>query len=326
MNNRQKWMLGGLALVVSLWQGPGLVNQLVFAPVTSREESIDKLKESIDKKENERRRQRRAQKQLAEMAKRSLPPDPVIAAQVFQNWLYETAASARLSSVVVDKPRADNLKRESTYFVVHGQIKGQATLSQVCNLLYEFDRSGLLLKVASVRLEAPRRDPDPALKVEISVDALALLASPSRKTLWVGDDPPGPMPGTKLAELDSFEPISMKNLFVRGYSGPPAPPAPPPTAPPPPPAAPSTAEFTYLVALVGRNGVYNATLFDRSSNKESVLRIGTEFKAGGYEGKVVAIAERSITLLVGEDQFLLELGKNMKQMQKLPRADAGQGT
>jgi hypothetical protein len=203
-------------------------------------------------------------------------------------------------------------------------IKARGTLGQVTELLYEFQKSGLLMNITNLRMEAPRRESDPSLKVEIAVDAMSLLSSPPRTTMWVDGKVPGPLSETRIAERETLEKISQKNLFVRTYNGPPRPPEPPPAPPPPPPPtppAPSTAEYVYLVGSVIRNGVPDAFLYDRSSNQQTVLKRGGNFKAGGVEGKVVEIADKSVTLLVGEDEFRLELGKNLTQMVKLSKSE-----
>ncbi|MCY2967969.1 MAG: hypothetical protein NT069_30795 [Planctomycetota bacterium] len=326
MNNRQKWMLGGLAAVIAVWQVPGMVDSMVFAPASTRQDQIDTLQQEVTRKEKDRQRQRKGVKQMAELGKRSLPPDPIIAEAVFQNWLTDTATGVKLTNVVVDRPRADNQKKENTYFLVRGEVNGNGTLGQVAELLHELQKSGLLMKVTSLRMDAPRREADPNLKIKLQVEAMALLSSPVRTTMWVDGTAPGPLSETKLAGPETFEAISKKNLFVRGYNGPPKAAEPPPTTPPappppPPPTTPSTAEYVYLVGSVIRNGVSDAFLYDRSSNKQTVLKRGADFKAGGMEGKVIEIADKSVTLRVGEDEFRLDLGKNLTQMVKLKKTE-----
>jgi hypothetical protein len=39
---------------------------------------------------------------------------------------------------------------------------------------------------------------------------------------------------------------------------------------------------------------------------------------------VLKIADKTVTLLVGEDEFQLELGKNLTQMRKLAKAPAAE--
>jgi len=335
MESRQKLLLGVLGSAVAAWQGASLFNSWVLGPVANREAEVTQIQRRIDEKEQSKLRQRKAQKQLKEMGERSLPPDPVIAANAFQKYLDEMGVKAQLSNLVVDRPRADQQKKDNTYFVVHGVMKGEGTLGQVTNLLHEIQKSGLLTRITNLKMEAQGKQADPRLKVELAVDALALLSSPARKELWTEDTAPGPLSSVTVHDEKALEVIGAKNLFVRTYNGPPkppAPPAPPPPPPPPPPTEPSTAEYVYFVGSVTRNGVPDAFLFDRSSNRQTVLKTGGEFAAGGMQGRVLKIADKTVTLLVGEDEFQLDLGKNLTQMRKVtkakpePEKDSAEGT
>jgi hypothetical protein len=326
MNTREKLLAGGLGLALAAWQVPSLVNSTVFQPVEDRQTQITDLQQAIEKKENLRRRQRKAVKDLAELGKRSLPPDPVIAANVFQNWLQEAADQVKLKNVVVERPAANNQKKGNTYFTVNGVLKGEGDLGQVTALMDEFQKSGLLVRITNSRLETKQKTANPILKVEMQVQALALLQSPKRTTLWVGGREPGPLPEAQTAPQEVFDQIAQKNLFARGYNGPPRPPEPPPVpslappAPPPPPPPPTNAEFIFFVGSVVRNGKPDAFLYDRTSNQQTVLKPGQPFKAGGFEGTVAKVTDRAVTLRIGEENFRLELGSNLSLLQKLASA------
>ncbi|MFN9374875.1 MAG: hypothetical protein ACK6D3_23565 [Planctomycetaceae bacterium] len=332
MESRQKLLLGVLGGAVAAWQGYGLLNNWVLGPVTNRQEEITQIERKIQEKEQSKLRQRKAARQLKELGERSLPPDPVIAANAFQKFLDEMGAKAQLANLVVERPRADNQKKENTYFAVHGILKGQGTLGQVTTLLHEIQKSGLLTRITNLKLQSQGKQGDPKLNVELNIDALALVSSPARKELWTTETAPGPLASVTVPDAKSLESIGAKNLFVRAYNGPPKPPdppAPPPPPPPPPPSTPpepSTAEYVYFVGSVTRNGVPDAFLFDRSSNRQTVLKPGKEFDAGGMKGRVLKIADKTVTLLVGEDEFQLELGKNLTQMRKLAKAPAVEET
>lgn len=326
MNTREKLLAGGLGLALAAWQVPSVINSTVLQPVEDRQTQITDLQQAIEKKENTRRRQRKAVKDLAELGKRSLPPDPVIAANVFQNWLHEAADQVKLKNIVVERPGANNQKKGNTYFTVNGVLKGEGDLGQVTALMDEFQKSGLLLRITSSRLETKQKTANPNLKIEMQVQALALLQSPKRTTMWVDGREPGPLPLAKTASQEVFDQIARKNLFARGYNGPPRPPEPPPAPPPapppppPPPPPPTNAEFIYFVGSVLRNGKPDAFLYDRTSNQQTVLKPGQPFKAGGFEGTVVRVSDRVVTLKIGEESFRLELGSNLSQLQKLASA------
>jgi len=319
VTSRQKVLLAVLALILVGWQGMGILDGLVFAPVTERQGRIALLEEQLARKELDQRAQRKAAARFAEFKKRSLPPDPVIASRELQNWLIELTSRAQFSNVTLDKPLADPRAKEETYYTIKSTLKGQATLDRLCDLFHEIRKSGLLVRVNSFKLSTDRHQGNPTLNVEISLEALALLAAPERATLYAGKDPPGPMPDRPLKQREEYTASLQKNLFVRGYNGPPAPPvAQLPARPPVVEEPPSTAEFVYFVGWIERGGKETVWLNDRTTNEQVFLSVGSEFKLGGMQGKVVEIGKNTVVLEMGNDRWRLELGQNLKQRTKVP--------
>jgi hypothetical protein len=314
---RQKLLLGVLVLIVAGWQGKGLVDSLVFAPVDERLGRIKLLEKQIENKEHSQRVQRKAAAKFAEMKKRSLPPDPVIASREFQNWLIDLTNRAQFSSVSLDKPLADPRAKEETYYSIRSTIKGQATLERLCDLFYEILKSGLLVRVNAFKLSTDRHQGNPTLNVELTLEALALVASPERSTLFAGKDPPGPMKDQPVKERAEYAAATQKNLFVRGYNGPPAPPVAQQQRPPPVQEPPSTAEFVYFVGWIDRGGKETVWLNDRTTNEQVFLSVGSEFKLGGLSGKVLEISKNLVVVEIGDDRWRLELGQNLKQRTKV---------
>ncbi|MFN0050673.1 MAG: hypothetical protein ACKV0T_00690 [Planctomycetales bacterium] len=320
MKQREKLLLAGLVLALVLWKAPALL-QGTLQPLSQRQNAKAQLETNIEKKKREKYLLDLAEKRFRELGQRSLPPDPTIALPIYHNWLIEKAEESKLSQVVVEMPLAGSLPKKGDTFVrISATIKGTGTLEHVCDFLHAFHQSGLLHRIDQLRLESPRHEGNPTLKVELRVEALALANSPPRKSLLVDGAPPL-APERPLKDRRAYDPIVAKNLFVRGYNGPPKPKVEekrPTTLPP----LPDTAEFVNLVWSVARDDRRDAQLYDRANNKYTKLVPGGEFQVAGLSGRVILISDVYVVLEIEGEQWRLDLGTSLKEMRKLPKKDA----
>ena len=74
-----------------------------------------------------------------------------------------------------------------------------------------------------------------------------------------------------------------------------------------------------MVAAIASDCTQEIWLYDRSSNKYTFLTEGTEFKVAELEGRVVVIENDLVELLISGEMWELDLGKNMRQMRKVPK-------
>jgi hypothetical protein len=312
MNQREKLLAGGLLAVVGIWQGGVQYQNFVAAPVAERETDIDARRERLSTKKIEVAKGQAAARKFKEWKLRSLPPDPLNAISLYQNWLIELATKSKLSepSVLALPPSTANSKGADVFSTVSAELKAKGKLSQIRDFLYEFRNSGLLHRVASATLESKQATGDPVIELTLKLEGLALKEASGRSTL---SDP-------KLSELvrdpaakskDAYDVITKNSLFVRGYNGPPGPVR--PTDPGEDPR-----QFVHLTSTFSNGGEYNATLYDRTTNKYVELYAGTEFNLSGVAGHVVSVTIDFIVLEINGEQFRLRLGRNLTQLEKLP--------
>jgi len=322
VKQREKILAAGLAATIGLWQGSNLFNKFVTEPVEQNAATIASLQDQNSKKELQVKRSLIAAKRYAEFKKRSLPPDPVDATSLYQNWLIDLATRTKLSDVTVKALRTDVKPKGDNYYLVSATLKAQGTLEKLCDFLYEFRAAGLLHRVSQMNLVSKQGTGDPVLDINLTVEGLSLKDAPARTTLF--SDP-------KLAELPSDKPVKerkeydllvKKNLFVRGYNGPP----PDPTRPRPP-ATPEEdpLQFVRLVGSFSNGSAFDATLYDPSTNKETRLVAGRDFSVAGKEGKVVSVGIDFVILSIKGENFRLELGDNLTQLKKVSAAEPTSG-
>lgn len=319
---REKILLLAFLAAITLWQGLPWAEAIFFTPLDDRLARIRQLEDAVAKKKIKQRELQQAAVKLKSWGERSLPPDPVTAATLYQNWLIELGIQSQFKSVVVTSRATDNRPRGNTYYAITSRISAQGTLKSLCQFLYDFEKAGLLQRIGSLSCSTQKHDGDPLLEMTIVVDALALTNSPKRSTLRAL---PTLEPGRPLPPRESFDGIAAKNIFVRGYNGPPAPqvePRPRVEGAPPrreTPAEPpfDAAEFTYLSAFFSNGQQAEIWLFDRSSNRPLILAEGDEFEIGNIKGRVMYIEDEFADMLVEGVLWRLELGRNLRQMEKV---------
>lgn len=326
MKRSEKILASGLVATLALWQGSSLFNKFVIEPVEANEAAIATLKEKNSNKELQVRRSLAAARKFAEYKQRSLPPDPVDATTLYQNWLIELATRTKLTDVSVGATRAGDFRakgdaKADAYQPVSAIVKAHGTVEKLCDFLYEFRTAGLLHRVSKMTLSSKQHTGDPVLEIDLTVEGLSLKEAPPRTTLV--SDP-------KLAELASDKPaksrkdydvLVKKNLFVRGYNGPPRPPQPPGGNSP----EEDPVRFVRLVGSFSNGDSFDATMYDPSTNRETRLTAGKDFKVAGIEGKVVSVGIDFVILSIKGETFRLELGDNLRQLKKLPATEASGG-
>ncbi len=315
MKPREKMLALGLAGVLALWQGSVLFQAFVIAPVEERQADQEARLDRISQKSKKLKASRAAAAKLKDWKLRSLPPDPVVATSLYQNWLVELARKTLSKPSVSPHSQVKKSKGKGDVFqIISVEIKAEGTLANLCDFLYEFRKSGLLHRVATMTLETEQHQGDPALKITLNIEALALAEAPERSTL-IADPKIAELAHVPAKDRKDYAPLVAKNLFVRGYNGPPQPPRPPgPTMP----GEEDPRALVWLVSVVSADGVPEAKLRDVSTNKKADLSEGSDFSVAGVDGKVISIGTDFVTLEVKGELFRLELGDNLTQLKKLP--------
>lgn len=325
MKRSEKMLAAGLLATLGLWQGSSLFKQLVIAPVEKNDTEIAALQDKIAQKKRQLNDSRAKAKQFAEWKKRSLPPDPVDATSLYQNWLIELATRTKLTEVSVTargaadfKPKADS--KADTFHLISAQLKAQGTLEKVRNFLYEFRAAGLLHRVSKISLSSKQHTGDPVLDIDLTVEGLSLKDAPPRSTLF-SDPKLADLPSDKPAKaLKDYDVLVKKNLFVRGYSGPSKPAA--PLSPEEDPL-----QYVRLVGSFSNGDSFDATMYDPANNRETRLTAGKDFRVADredkvvMEGRVVSVGIDFVVLSIKGETFRLELGDNLKQLKKLSAAE-----
>jgi hypothetical protein len=317
MKRREKILLAALVGTLVLWQGGAVLNAFVFAPVEERETDLAARSKRVSEKKVQLAESRNAAEKLKVWNQRSLPENAVVATADYQVWLIELATRSKLANVIVKPLPVRARGKGQTYAIISATVTAEGTLDRLCDFLYEFRRCGLLHRVSRMTLATEHHQGDPVLNIDLTVEGLALKDAPVRTTLFSGPEL-ADLPGAKPArDRKTYSQLLAKNLFVRGYNGPPRPPGGPRNSSPSIPDE-DPREFVYLVGSFSTGGGFDATVRDMATDKTVRLDVGDDFNFAGVEGKVLAIGIDYLILEIKGEAFRLALGDNLTNLKKVP--------
>jgi hypothetical protein len=182
MRRREKILAVTLLVAIVLWQGGPFVSRAILEPIDMRQAELDRLAHSIALKQEEQVRLTRTQQRLADWQDRRLSHDPLVAQRLYQQWLTDLAQEAGFTQLKVTPER--RMSRNETYTAVEVSVSGEATLQQLCLFLYRFARTDRLHRVSNLNISRKKDPGDPQLKVDLTAEGLALLATPPRDRLF----------------------------------------------------------------------------------------------------------------------------------------------
>ena len=166
----------------------------------------NKLTTEISTKQHQLKEAAAQAKRLADWQRRALPPDPVLARSLYQNWLRELAARAHF------RGRRSLPTRASTTSNPRGsrlRSAPRARLGDLVEFMYEFYAGGLPPPDPQDGRQAGRRFPQD-LDVNCSIEAFSMATADSKDRL-----PKEPGKGLLLEKLADYQnPIVKRNFFA----------------------------------------------------------------------------------------------------------------
>jgi len=298
---------------------------VVGNPILDRGTVLTGMEEQLNKKQQDLEAALKAKERMADLRKRSLPPDVRVAKGEYQAWLLKLAEK-HLRNYSVDVNTVGGTTRGKatapTFNRFAFTVKGRASLGNLIALLYDFYSAGYLHQVHSLGLKPIQKSPD--LDVTVEIQALSLLDAPARDKLEpIKPDRPLPV---DLAAYD-------KEIAGRKPFSPYEPPLPPEPKKPvvvekkPEPFDPS--KYAVITGIVREDDVPLVFVSCRTTGEKLRLRSGEKFKVGDLAGTIGRIGDREVEIvLAGKSEPILRsvgdsLTKNDQPEQKPPEAGPG---
>jgi hypothetical protein len=129
-----------------------------------RQTQLDALRREIDDKNTAVLRGKRAGKKLEAWRHRSLPSDVVLARSLYKNWLARLLERTRLAKA--DVTLGADLPKPGVYVKIPVNVRGQGTIEQVVQFLYDFYQADHLHYIRQMTLTPLAASAAPAVGEE----------------------------------------------------------------------------------------------------------------------------------------------------------------
>ncbi|QDV73628.1 hypothetical protein [Botrimarina mediterranea] len=319
MNQREKFLLAGVLLIVAAWFGWGFFDSYQDG-YARRMRELSELDETLFNTGVDARRARQSLRKLEKFQEQSLPADPDVARSVYTAWLIDTiqASGLELGSVKFASVRQNEDASTSLSFTSVASGKPEA----VVKLLDAYYRLDVLHQITNLQLRPADDEGD---EWNVTFTSVALIVNGAPRETGLPETPRDPARLAKPSAGDYVQSVGGRNLFASYTPPPPPKPAPvevvketPKPKPSPPPF--DDAEHAALSGIVGYGDAYEAWIVVRTTGVTLRLHDGDALEVGQFKGKVESVSQREMTV-VAEDgaKFTVDLGEMIGEAQKASR-------
>ena len=296
MNQREKFLVGAVGLLVILWGGTVGWGRYQAA-LTSNQNQQQSAEQQLSEARAVSERGLQAQRMLRGWRRQSLPTNLDIAKSLYQDWLRKQLIEAGLT--VRELTESTSRSAQKHFSQVTFVVNAQGTLDELTEFLYRFYQSNHLHRISAATLTptTTRR----SLTVALTIDALSLPDSPRSDQLAEGSS------DLFSESLEEFrQEIVSRNVFVAyGVAE---------------PSEQQVAEAAkaFITSLIEGEGGWQMAVRMSDSGKVSYFRVGDEIQIGQFIGRVEAIDRRRVIVSQEEKRVQIFGGKNLGQAVVLP--------
>ena len=220
MNPRTKWLAVAALTIFGLYGADQIYRSQIEEPTSRLTADLDRLTNELQDSMDQQTIANKTNRRLDSYQQRALPYDPQLARSAYQEWLLRLVEGNRIQSASVDaaqprlveiRSRLDRRKRLPVGNTILYSVRGQGTLSQWTDLLYEFRRAGHLHKIRNLSLNPLGSEGQ--LDVNLTIEVLSLVSATRKEELsdWI-------VVGQPLLPRDEYGEFVRRNLFARGFS------------------------------------------------------------------------------------------------------------
>ena len=289
---RQTILVAALALVLLALFGPSLYST-VTGPFDEAAEKKAKYEADIGKRQARLREARRARQDLEAWKPGSLPADPEMAKQAYQDWLLELVRRVRLQNPSV---RGGDARPRGAFDVLTFSLSARGNPEQWVRFLYEFYQAGHLHQVRSMNF-TPYASQG-ALDVVVTIEAISIPDANTSDRLTSA-------PENRLAfeSLRDYQPLLRRDLFGLG-------------------GIPDPIDLARVTGIQSVNGVPRVWITQQAETApdRAVLKLGRgdAFEIGMWSGKVADILPSDVLLESGGEFWIVSVGETLGQALALP--------
>lgn len=220
MNKRTKWLIVGAAAVFGLYFADSLYRSQIEQPTAQLNAELERLTQELTNSRDAQHLAKKSNQRLVTYHQRALPYDPQLARSAYQDWLLKLVEKHAIKSSAVDasqpkeidiRSRVNRKKRIAVGHSIMYTLRGQASLAQWTDWLYEFAKAGHLHKIRSLSLNPLGSEGQ--LDASLTIEVLSLAGTARKEELsdWalVAADQPN---------RQDYDDFVRRNLFARGFA------------------------------------------------------------------------------------------------------------
>ncbi len=280
-------IFGAMALYFG---GDWLLQVAVRDPMQAAKAQTKALRENIRRKKTDLNQIREEQEQLAVWETQSLPADAPLARSLYQAWLVQLVKHVGLVKPNVDSGEPVNHK--DLYRMLSFTVRGDGTLEQATQLLFEFYRAGHLHQIRSLEL-TPTAD-SRHFSISVAIEALSLPQIKREGEL-------GSAHGDRLIsnKLADYQIIARRNVFGSGTD-------------------PDVLAYTRLTGVTYSKGRPQAWFSVDLRGETLQKNVGDVLEIGTFRGTILDIRDTDVILDIDGQHRLLTIGEPLSQASALP--------
>lgn len=182
MQKREKILAAALAGTIAFWFGGSFISSSFIEPLRQLEGQEIQLTKDRQRLVDEQLILARKENQLRMWRALSLPPDPLDAQRLYQEWL---VTLANMSGFEISKVTLERRVQEAdTYVTIPVTIEAKAQLQELAGFLARFESVKLLHRIARCDITSPSSEGNPELTVLITAEGVSMTSAPPRTRLF----------------------------------------------------------------------------------------------------------------------------------------------
>jgi hypothetical protein len=186
MQKREKILAAALGGVLLLWFGLPWFEGTFLAPLRELERDEEMLQETVAELFEQRKQLAIQEQEFGEWIEKSLPPNPLNAQRLYQEWLVNLAQLSGFEQITVD---LQPVRHEGETFAnIPIVLKAKGTLQELALFLDRFESVELLHRIAQCDITSPAAEGNPKLDLVLTAEGVAIKSAPERARLFPQTD------------------------------------------------------------------------------------------------------------------------------------------
>ena len=308
MNNQRPLVMILVAVIAVLGLGYFGYTRFVVKPIADREKKRTVAEEAASQSLTKLNDAKSAASQLEDIVRLALPGDTRLAIEKYQVFLMDIFRSAEIQAPTVNAGNPRRPLKAGDLSVIPFSVDAETDIWSFTKLLYAFYSAPRLHQITNLSLTpVTRKDMGPALRVSLSIEAVALgeQTGPVRAGETVFEP-------TVSASRDAYGVLVEKNMLYASSPGSSTLHA-------------NDPEHVVLTTIFRRKGGgdVEADLIDRAQDaSRRVVRVGEEFTVGRVRAVIVDVGLQDMVLNIDGNLYLWQLGTTFSSRTLLSAEEA----